>query len=67
MKGNTIANSLVKNAIHDYKAQTFNFPNKDIMQFSEDNEPQKFDNNWKMCFDGTINLSGNEIMAVIII
>lgn len=66
MKGSAITDHLAKNAIENYNVLTFNFLNKDLVVLPKDDGTEEFNSNWKMYFDRVVNLSRNEISAIII-
>ena len=65
IKGSAIADFLADRAIEDYKPINFDFPDKDLMAVSKENEKLEEDP-WKMYFDGASNALGHGIGAVLI-
>ncbi|XP_057994978.1 uncharacterized protein LOC131175279 [Hevea brasiliensis] len=64
VKGSVIADLLAENPIQDYEALDFKFPNEHINEVGS--EGKESTDVWEIYFDGAVDLSGNEIGAVLI-
>ena len=63
IKGSVVADHLAHQAVDDYQALNFDFPDEDIMLVNDYKQPGS---RWTMVFDGASNALGNGIGAVII-
>ena len=63
IKGSTIVDHLVENAIEGYEPLDFDFPDKDILLTGE--EEKKIDW-WTMYFDGAVNVYQKRVDTIII-
>src|SRR3954462_13346202 len=71
IKGSVVADHLAHQAVDDYQALNFDFPDEDIMLVNDYKQPGPEEgpgpgSRWTMVFDGASNALGNGIGAVII-
>src|SRR3954452_19184426 len=71
IKGSVVADHLAHQAVDDYQALNFDFPDEDVMLVTDYEQPGPDEgpepgSRWTMVFDGASNALGNGIGAVII-
>ncbi|XP_057958615.1 uncharacterized protein LOC131151387 [Malania oleifera] len=63
IKGSVIAEYLAERAVEDYQPMEFEFPDQDIDSLTQGEEELE---EWRMLFDGAVNVWGHGIGAVLI-